>query len=79
MAISRYFLPYTYIAKSQLSSVNCQPKATPPRKQAPKFTHRQTTSFSVANYQLPGSKLSVSRRETPVVSVTNSRRHVGQS
>ena len=31
MVISRYFLPYTYIAKSQLSSVNCQPKPATPR------------------------------------------------
>ena len=47
MAISRYFLPYTYIAKSQLSSVNCQPKASPPpRKHAP---------------NLPTDKLSASR------------------
>lgn len=72
MSISRYFLPYTYIAKSQLSSVNCQPKATHPREKTPPI-------YPPTNYQLLGNKLPVSRRETPVVSVTNSRRHVGQS
>ena len=71
MVISRYFLPYTYIAKSQLSSVNCQPKATPPRKQAPKFTHRQTISFPVANYQFLGGKLPSSLSRTPAAMSAN--------
>ena len=72
MVISRYFLPYTYIAKSQLSSVNCQPKATHHRENTPPI-------YPPTSYQLPGNKLPASRQETPVVSVTNSRRHVGQS
>ena len=71
MVIIRYFLSDTYIAKSQLSSVNCQPKATHPREKTP--------IYPPTNYQLLGNKLPVSRWETPVVSVTNSRRHVGQS
>ena len=66
MLIIRYFLSDTYIAKSQLSSVNCQPKASPPpRKHAPKFTHRQTISFPVANYQFLGGKLPSSLSRTP--------------
>jgi len=64
MAISRYFLPYTYIAKSQLSSVNCQPKATT-AKTRPQFTHRQATSFPATNYQLLGRKLPTSLSRTP--------------
>ena len=71
MVIIRYFLSDTNISKSQLSSVNCQPKATH-HKNAPQI-------YPPTNYQLLGSKLPVSRWETPVVSVTNSRRHVGQS
>ena len=71
MVIIRYFLSDTYIAKSQLSSVNCQPKATPPRKQAPKFTHRQTISFPVANYQFLGGKLPSSLSRTPAAMSAN--------
>ena len=72
METNTFFISYTNSAKSQLSSVNCQPKATHPREKKPPI-------YPPTNYQLLGSKLSVSRRETPVVSVTNSRRHVGQS
>lgn len=61
MAISRYFLPNTYIAKSQLSSVNCQPKAA---KTSPQI-------YPPTSYQLPGNKLPASRQETPYFSVEN--------
>ena len=72
MLIIRYFLSDTYIAKSQLSSVNCQPKASPPpRKHAPKFTHRQTISFPVANYQFLGGKLPSSLSRTPAAMSAN--------
>ena len=66
MAISRYFLPYTYIAKSQLSSVNCQPKATH-HKNAPQI-------YPPTNYQLLGSKLPVSRQRATSFSAGNSQR-----
>ena len=64
MVIIRYFLSDPYIAKSQLSSVNCQPKATHHRENTPPI-------YPPTNYQLPGSKLSVSRQETPYFSVEN--------
>ena len=71
MVISRHFLPYTYIAKSQLSSVNCQPKATHPAKKRPQFTHRQATSFPATNYQLLGGKLPSSLSRTPAAMSAN--------
>ena len=67
MVISRYFLPYTYIAKSQLSSVNCQPKALHHHENTPPI-------YPPTNYQLPGSKLSVSRQQATSFSAGNSRR-----
>ena len=70
MVIIRYFLSDTYIAKSQLSSVNCQPKATA-AKTSPQFTHRQTISFPVANYQFLGGKLPSSLSRTPAAMSAN--------
>ena len=69
MVIIRYFLSDTYIAKSQLSSVNCQPKASPPPR--PQFTHRQTTNFLVTNYQFLGGKLPSSLSRTPAAMSAN--------
>lgn len=67
MVIIRYFLSDTYIAKSQLSSVNCQPKATHPREKTPPI-------YPPTNYQLPGSKLPVSRQRATSFSAGNSQR-----
>lgn len=68
-----YFFPYTYIAKSQLSSVNCQPKATHHRENTPPI-------YPPTSYQLPGNKLPASRQETPYFSVENTPpRHFDQS
>ena len=72
MVIIRYFLSDTNIAKSQLSSVNCQPKAlSTTTKTRPQFTHRQTISFPVANYQFLGGKLPSSLSRTPAAMSAN--------